>query len=186
VNVNSKEKNDMTPRVPASFKFPAEFNDLLDRLARVTGTTKTGVLEDGARLAEMLLAAASRRAHSDLRTIIERYGPDARIAITVEKDDGLPVGKLVINAQPVEDVRARPHLDRDAGEVHIFLEVLVDERPDRQLLATIGDEPLSIRFPRSPVGSLPWPPKPNLGIVIDLADLPKLDESDLADVSALN
>jgi len=174
----------MTPRVPASFKFPAEFHDLLDHLAQVTRTTKTGALEDGARLAAMLVAEASRQAHSDLRTIVERYGPDARIVISVAMESEQPVGRLVINGKPVEDVRARPYVDRHAGEAHVYLEVLGD--PDRPLLAKIGDEPLFIGLPRSPVGSLPWPPKPNLGIVIDLADLPQPDESELADLAALN
>ena len=43
-------------------------------------------------------------------------------------------------------------------------------------MTAIGNVPLFVPHARVPIGALPWPPKPNLALVFELAEFERLVE----------
>jgi hypothetical protein len=166
----------MAEKVSASYRFAPETLDLLERLSKRIGTTKTEVLEDGARAAGALLIEGHQTGVADLREIHRRYGTEGRLVISVALENDQAVGRLSINGEAVEDVRARPWVDEKAGKAHVFVEVDREHVVEPPRFAKIGPEPVLLGSPRTAVGWLPWPPQPNVGIVVELADIERILE----------
>ncbi|MBA2741252.1 MAG: hypothetical protein H0U46_04500 [Actinobacteria bacterium] len=162
-----------------TFRFPTKFHELIRRLSKTLNTSRTEVIQQSVTLTAALLAEASRESYADLFELRALYGNDARIVIGVFAEDDQPVGRVIINGKPVDDVIARPFVDTAAGEAHMFLDV-VRPHTTNPNFAKIGDEALFIAHPRFPVGSLPWPPRANLAIVLELADIERLHEAEQA------
>ena len=168
----------MATKLPAAFRLKRNVVELIERLATDTSTNKVDVVERSVELLDAQLNDAGRRAHVDLAELRRRYGK-ARMVIGVAMKDGEPVAGLTIDGKAPKDVHARAYADLDGGEVHVLLE-LGGREGEHPRLAKIGDEPLFLAPARFPVGSLPWPPKAPLGIVIDLADVPEVEARDAA------
>jgi hypothetical protein len=158
----------MAETTTTTFRFPAAFHNMLGLMANWVKASRTEFIQKSVILTAELLNDASLRAHTDLAELRERYGDDARILIGVLEEDGQPVAGVTINGEHVDDVHARPYVDEDAGEAHVFLEVVRWPPAEHAHFMPIGEEALFVAYPRFPVGALPWPPKPNLGIVIEL------------------
>jgi len=175
----------MAAKVTASFKFTPQLHYLLNHLGTETRTSKTRVLADSVVDTSGLLGDALEQTHSDLGVIAERYGSHARIVIAVELEGERPIGKLLINGEPPEDVRATPWVAAD--EAYVVLTVSEDHAEGRPRVAKIGSQPLFLTpAPRLPIGPLPWPPRqPNLAIVMELGELDRLvGELEVADTAS--
>jgi hypothetical protein len=158
-----------------SFRFDEGFAGFLENRAKAHGLSKTDVIIQSCIIVGALFEEARRNAMADLAALLERYGDEAELICSVSMgSDGLPVGHVVIDLEPVGDVVARPFADREAGVSHVFLEV-DRERGEAPNLIPLGGEWLFLpESPRLPLGSLPWPPRPDMGIKIRLGDLAKL------------
>lgn len=161
----------MAETTTTTFRFPALFQGLLDRVAAATSTSRTEVVQRSVELTAKLLNEASRAQYADLDELRAHYGTDGRIVLgAFQNEHGFPEARLLINGEPVEDVIAYVRVDEAAGEAHLFLEVLRPQGRNASY-AKIGSEVLFVVQPRMPVGTLPWPPRPHLAIQILLGEL---------------
>jgi hypothetical protein len=160
----------MAETTTTTFRFPVEFHDLIGRMAKATSTSRTDAIQKSVLFTAGLLNEASRASYTDLDHLRRVHGNDARIVMAAVLENGRPVGKMLINGKDVDDVRCVVSVDEQAGEAHLFLDVARHSTPSDHFIK-VGDEALFVSNPRMPVGTLPWPPKPNLAIQIELADI---------------
>jgi hypothetical protein len=156
-----------------SFRFDEPFLEFLERFATSHGLSKTDVVRQSTLIVGALFASARADALADLAALRERYGDDAELRCGVGvASNGIPVGWVVIDGEPTDDVRVRPYIDQQAGVAHLYLEV-TRERAEGPNHVPFGKEWLFVPRPQMPVGELNWPPqKEELRIRLgDLADL---------------
>jgi len=165
----------MAETTTTTFRFPTHFQELIGRMAKALETSRTEVVQQSVLLTAALLNEASRESYSDLEYLRTRYDDPGRIVIGVFEENELPVGKVIINGAEVDDVIARPMVDAEAGEAHMFLDILRPHTGQPQF-AKIGAEAMFVAHPRFPVGTLPWPPKERLAIVLTLAEMERTAE----------
>lgn len=161
-----------------TFRLPVELLELLDRMSKQLGTTNTKIVERSVLFTARLLDQASKNSHADLAALRKRYGHDGRIVMGVvgQAEDGSPIARLKINGEEPEDVFAAAFVDGESGNrVFMFMEVLRLSSANPKFIE-LGDEALFVPIARFPVGTLPWPPKPNLAIQIELKDIEQLAE----------
>ena len=157
-----------------SFRFDQPFLEFLERMATSHGLSKTEVVRQSTLIVGALFAEAQRNALADLAALLERYGDDAELLCGVEiGSNGIPVGNILIDGEPVDDVLARPYVDQQAGVAHLYLEV-TRERSEGPNHVPFGNEWLFVPQLQMPIGQLPWPPRKDLGIKIRLEDLADL------------
>jgi hypothetical protein len=170
----TRKETHLVKTATTSFRLDQPFLEFLERLATSHGLSKTEVVRQSTLIVGALFAEAQRNALADLAALRERHGDDAELLCTVEiGSNGIPVGMVVIDGEPVDDVHARPYVDQQAGVAHLYLEV-TRERAESPNHVPFGNEWLFVPRPQMPMGELPWPPRKDLIIKIRLGDLADL------------
>jgi hypothetical protein len=167
----------MVKTATTSFRFDQPFLEFLERMATAHGLSKTEVVRQSTLIVGALFAEARANALADLAALRERYGDDAELLCAVEiGSNGIPVGKVAIDLELVDDVLVRPYVDQQAGVAHLYLDV-TRERAEGPNHVPFGREWLFVPRPQIPIGQLPWPPRKDLGLKVRLGDLAEmLDE----------
>jgi hypothetical protein len=158
----------MAETKPMSLRLPAEHVEWLDRFAPELQTSKTQLITAGLDLVGAVLDGAADELVNDITVLRDRCG-DAVIKIHVtENEDGYPRANLLVDDKPVDYVRARPFLNREEGEVVIFLDV---ERPSRRPdFVRLGNRVLMVTQTRLGFGHIkPWPAGHPTVLELDLA-----------------
>lgn len=165
-------------KTSTTFRLRTDVLELLDRMSQQLGTTNTKIVERSVEFSAALLDQASKSSHADLATLRKRYGDDARIVMGVigQENDGRPIARLQINGEEPDDVQVVALVDGETNNrVFMFLEVLRLSSAAAKFIE-LGDEALFVPIARFPVGTLPWPPRPNVAIQIELKDIEQLAE----------
>jgi hypothetical protein len=155
--------------------------DLVEWLAKGTGTSRTAVVREAITATAALFAAANHNAFEDIHELRRRYGDDARLVAGVfNTADGKGIeGRVLINNAVPDDVRAYPVLPfPEADHIHVYLDVKRESPApellvgvyEQAILARVGSEAVLARG-RLPIGELPWPLREDLAIVVRVGDL---------------
>lgn len=161
-----------------TFRLPVELLELLERMSKQLGMSNTKIVERSVLFTASLIDQASKNSHADLEALRKLHGDDARIVMGVvgQNEDGSPIPRLKINGEEPADVQVVARIDGATNNrVFMFLEVLRPSSAGPKFVE-LGDEALFVSIARFPVGTLPWPPKPNLAIQIELKDIEQLAE----------
>ena len=159
-----------------NFRLDEQVIGFLDAIAE-RGGNRSKAVRQAAQAAAGILLAARRQSISRLLAIRERFGPDAQVTAWVsQNEDGDPLGHLLIDGEEPEGVRAVPLLI--PGGVLLFLNVPGIWNPAESVLARFGDQYAYIPEAAFPLGQLPWPPDPRKGIVMKMADLDQVIDTD--------
>jgi hypothetical protein len=160
-------------KATTTFRFDEPFLDFLERMATAHGLSKTEVVRQSTLIVGALFAAARADALADLAALRERYGDDAELRCGIRvASNGIPVGWVVIDGEPTDDVRVRPYVDQRAGVAHLYLDV-TRERAEAPNHVPFGKEWLFVPRPQMPIGELTWPPTGEQLIILlgELAEL---------------
>ena len=155
------------------FRLDSEVVELLDGLSKQLQVSQTEIVAEGIRVLAAAHYEAFKRQHDDLDLIRRTYDGAQQLMAAVFEEEGEPVGRVVIDGQPVDDVLVHPYVDAEAGVAHLYLSV-PRSHVDLPIVARIGKQALFLPHPRFALGELPWPAKKNYGIFIDLRDLDAL------------
>jgi predicted transcriptional regulator len=161
----------MTRNPTTTFRLDEAFLERLERTAKRYGVSRAEVVRKAVAVLTLLFEEAKQDALAELAALRERYDDDdVQLIASVSKSaEGNPEARLVIDGAAPEDVRAFPVLAEGMDKVHVFLDFNHGDRAP--VLAYVGDEALLIPRAQLPIGELPWPPDPTLGIVIRLGDI---------------
>jgi predicted transcriptional regulator len=154
-----------------TFRLDDETLAALDYLAPWLELSKTAVVRESVRAVLHFIQVAVAHEVADIKELIERYGEDARITISISKgseEGALPEGHVLIDGVEPDDVVALG-IEEGAKRVHMFLS-LTGWQTEHVGAAQLGNAVLLTR-PMLPLGHLPWPPDPMAALSARLGDL---------------